>query len=453
MSRKPLVLIASDKMDVNKKKDRNENGLIRMPAKVRKAMGFTQESVEIYPGGNANDRIAKSQLLEIFQAFSGDIKKVNQMVVDGKITKEEATRVGFVTTYTLNKINGTKKTNKIDNIWISNTIHDTVIGSDPEFLLFEREGDRIVHAGSKLSHAGELGSDGAMAELRPKPSTTVIDHIDNIAAILKYDKSVKNITDYRWMSGCYYRDDMRDYPIGGHIHIGNPVKIAKMPQRDRFAFFRVVNKILDELLALPLIKLDGVDEGNRRRTNCRVCTTGNGGYGFFGEWRPCEGRLEHRTLSGMWLIHPSVAKAVLGTAKAIIDEAFRLSADHDFNTDYMCLTVENKDDFGHRSEPNKIMWKKGFDGWKDVGLAKDMGCICPSDKIITWLNESKSSRINKLYLSKWLNIIKGFSTYKENSHYIRGLHEILNISAKELTGFNRDIQENWLKNKKFLVEV
>jgi hypothetical protein len=447
MSRKPLVLIASDKMDSNKKKDRNENGLIRMPAKVRKSMGFSQESVEIYPGGNTNDRIAKSQLLEIFQAFSGDIKKVNQMVADGKITKEEATRVGFVTTYTLNKINGTKRVKKVDNIWISNTIHDTVIGSDPEFLLFE--GDKVIHAGSKMSHAGELGSDGAMAELRPKPSITVIDHIDNIASILKYDKNTKAIADYKWMSGCYYKDDMRDYPIGGHIHIGNPAKIAKMPQRDRFAFFRVVNKILDELLSLPLTKLDGSDEGKRRRTNCRVCTTGNGGYGFFGEWRPCEGRLEHRTLSGMWLMHPSLTKAVLGTAKAIIDEVFRLVSDREFNIDYMCLNVDK----GDGREVNKSMWKKGFDGWKDIGLARDMGCISSSDRIINWLNESKPSRVNKLYLNKWLDIIKRFSTYKDNSHYIRGLHEILNISGKELTGFNRDLQENWLKNKKFLVEV
>jgi len=419
-----------------------------MPAKVRNNMGFNEESVEIYPSGGSNDRITKAQLLEIFHAYSTDIKKVKKMISKGEITAEEATRIGFVTTNTLNKING-GKSKKAKDIWISNTIHDTVIGSDPEFLLFEKHENKIIHAANKLGHLGELGSDGAMAELRPKPSTTVEEHISNITNILKHNKNVKNIKDYNWISGCYYKDDMRDYPIGGHIHIGNPAKIAKLPQKEKYAFFRVVNKILDELLALPMTKLDGAEEGSKRRTKCRM--SNYGGYGFFGEWRPCEGRLEHRTLSGMWLTHPFVAKAVLGTTKAIIDEIFKLVSHNKFNPKYMCLSYDAEG--GNDLEINKKMWKQGFDGWKNVKLAKDMQCISPSDKIITWLNESKPSRINTAYLKTWLNTMKGFSTYKNNSDYITGLYEILRISAKELQSYDREIRGNWLKQKKFLVEV
>jgi len=446
MARKQLILIASDSMDNNKKKDRNEHTLIRMPAKIRRGMGFGDDSVEVFTTGD----VPKSRLLDIFHAYSSDIKKVNKMIADKEITAEEATRIGFVTTKTLNKING-GKSKKARDIWVSDTIHDSVIGSDPEFLLFDKDSDKIIPANSKLGHMGELGSDGAMAELRPKPSTTVKGHVDNIESILKYSKYTKTIKDYRWMSGCYYKDGSRDYPLGGHIHIGNPAKIAKMPQKDKHAFFRVVNKILDELLAIPLTKLDGDDEGNKRRTNCIVCTTGNGGYGFFGEWRPCEGRLEHRTLSGMWLTHPSVAKAVLGTAKAIIDEVFRLVADNNFKSNYMCLSKGK--DSNDAVEVRKEVWKKGFDGWKDVGLAKDMRCIAPSDKIITWLNDSKASRINATYMKEWFDNMKSFSTYKDNSEYINGLYEILKISAKDLQSYDRNIQSNWLKQNKFLVEV
>jgi len=446
MPRKKLILLASDHMDDNKKEGRNENKLIRMPAKVRNNMGFDEESVEIYPNGSSNDRISKAQLLEIFHAFSADLKKVKSMIASGEIAQEEATRIGFVTTSTLNKING-GKAKKAKDIWISNTIHDTVIGSDPEFLLFERDQSRIIHASSKLGHVGELGSDGAMAEVRPRPSTTIDGHIDNITNILKHDKYIKNIADYRWMSGCYYKDEARDYPIGGHIHIGNPVKIAKLAQGKRYAFFRVVNKILDELLALPMTKLDGAEDGSKRRTNCRMSRYG--GYGFFGEWRDCEGRLEHRTLSGMWLTHPSIAKAVLGTAKTIIDEVFKHVAHNKFNTKYMCLPSSNNEG----NEISKKMWKTGFDGWKKVKLAKDMQCTAPSDKIITWLNESKPGRINTTYLNNWLNTMKGFSTYKDNSDYVNGLYEILKISAKELKAYDRELQNNWLKQKKFLVEI
>jgi len=323
------------------------------------------------------------------------------------------------------------------------------MGSDPEFLLFEKDEDRIIPAANKLGHVGELGSDGAMAEIRPKPTTTVEGHIHNIENILRHNKYIKDIKDYRWMAGCYYKDNMRDYPIGGHIHIGNPVKIAKLPQKEKYAFFRVVNKILDELLAIPMTKLDGNDEGSKRRTDCRMSV--HGGYGFFGEWRPCEGRLEHRTLSGMWLTHPSIARAVLGTAKAIIDEIFMLVSHNKFNLKYMCLYCGAEG--GNDLEVNKKMWKPGFDGWRKVGLAKDMQCITPSDRIITCLNESKPSRINGAYLKNWLNRMKEFSTYKDNAHYIDGLHEILKLSAKQLKEYDRDIQNNWVKQNKFLVEV
>jgi len=447
MAREKLILLASVAMDGNKKEDRNENKLIRMPAKVRNKMGFDEESVEIYPSGSSDDRIAKSQLLEIFHAYSADLKKVKTMISKGEITPEEATRIGFVTSNTLNKINGGKG-KKAKDIWVSNTIHDTVIGSDPEFLLFEKDQSRIVPASSKLGHTGELGSDGAMAEVRPRPAITVEEHINNITNILKHNKNIKNIEPYKWMSGCYYKDDARDYPVGGHIHIGNPVKIAKLPQKEKYAFFRVVNKILDELLAIPMTKLDGSDEGSKRRTACRM--SNYGGYGFFGEWRPCEGRLEHRTLSGMWLTHPSIAKAVLGTAKAIIDEVFKLASHNKFNTKYMCLLCDEE---GGNAEVYKKMWKSGFDGWKNVKLAKDMQCTAPSNKIITWLNESKPGRINSTYLKTWLTTMKGFSTYKNNSDYVNGLYEILKISAKELGTFDRELQSNWLKRKKFLVEV
>jgi len=448
MPRKKLILLASNKMDSNKKEDRNENSLIRMPGKVRSNMGFDEENVEIYPSGNSNDRIAKSQLLEIFHAYSADIKRIKEMVSSGEITPEEATRIGFVTTNTLNKING-GKSKKAKDIWVSNTIHDTVMGSDPEFLLFEKGKNKVIHAANKLGHSGELGSDGAMAEIRPKPSATVEEHVSNIENILKHDKYVKNIKEYNWMAGCYYKDNARDYPIGGHIHIGNPVKVAKLPQKEKYAFFRVVNKILDELLAVPMTKLDGAEEGNKRRTNCRM--SNYGGYGFFGEWRPCDGRLEHRTLSGMWLAHPSIAKAVLGTAKAIIDEIFRLVSHSKFNLKYMCLTCGAEGDGD--LEINRKMWKPGFNGWKDVKLAKDMQCIASSDEIITQLNESKPGRINTVYLRKWLNTMKGFSTYKDNAHYVNGLYEILNISFKQLSEYDKELQNNWLKQNKFLVEV
>lgn len=438
MARQKLILLASEKMGSNKKEDRNENGLVRMSARAREHLGFAEDNVEVCKDGSGTSS------LEIFHAFSDDLKILKELTEKGSLSPEDKVRVGFVTAHTLKQING-RNAKQVKNIWISDTAHDVVMGSDPEFLLFNREDGRVMRANEFLSRNGELASDGAMAEIRPKPAITAEEHVQNIHALFKSHKARNSITDYKWACACYHVDDNRDYPVGGHIHVGNPAKIARWSMENRDAFFIVFNKILDELLAVPLTKLDGIESGKNRRTNCRM--SNNGGYGYFGEWRNCNGRLEHRTLSGMWLLHPSVAKATLGTAKAIIDEVLRLVAHNKYDKKYMCLYPKGNNPRGTN------MWKKGFNGWKDVQLSKDMKCTSSSGKIISLLNESDPDRINSTYLKDWLSTMKGLSTYKNNSKNILGLYEILNISAGQLHRWDREIQKNWLTNKKFMVEV
>jgi len=453
MARKKLILLASDRMDSNKKPDRNEDNLIRMSAAARKFMNFSDKAVEIYPTNiTAANRGIRSQVLNIFHAFKPDVTDLKRMMRNGELTPEEAVRVGFVTTRTFNKINGTNKKPKLNkNVWIADELSETVIGSDPEFLLFDNDENRVVRANSILSHSGKVASDGAMAELRPDPSVLPEEHVKNIVKLLRSDKAIKEIRPYRWMAACYHRDEIRDYPVGGHIHIGMPARIASLDRKTKEAFFIVMNKILDELLAIPLIKLDGAEHGRRRRTNCKICTTGHHGYGFFGEMRIPNGRLEHRTLSGMWLMHPSVAKAVFGTARAIIDEIFKLVSSRNFSSKYMCLYA--KDDESGNDRIIKHMYKRDFNGWKNVPLAKDIGCTTSSDKMIEILNNSNTSYVNSSYLKKWFSRLKSFSTYKDNSKYIRGLYEILKISAKDLNSYDKEMKKNWLDKKKFMVDL
>lgn len=446
MSKKKLVLLSSKAMDDNQKPDRNEHGLVRMSATVRKHMKFVDNTVEIFPVDvSATEKIAKTQSLSIFQAFLTDSRSIKKKVVAGELTAEEAVRVGFVTTKTLNKITGGSTAKSKRSIWVSDTISDTVIGSDPEFLIFDRDSGNIIRANNVMSKSGKLGSDGAMAEIRPDPTVDPAAHVANMIKIFKDDKAVKLIDKYRWSAECYHRDSNRDYAVGGHIHIGNPMKIADMPQDNRIAFFRCMNKIMDELLAIPLIKLDGADKGSKRRIDCQI-NSGGGGFGYFGEYRLCGGRLEHRTLSGMWLLHPSVARAVFGTAKAIIDEVFKLVSDRKYSKKYMCLFPES-------SRNTRHMWKKGYDGWKKIGLLRDMQCVATSDLMIDTLHKSSPSSINSVYLNKWLSKMKSFSTFRRHSQYIYGLHEILKISTSNLQGWDREIQKNWIRKKKFMVEV
>ena len=429
MAKAKLILIPSISMDNNKKKERNENGLIRLPKSSRDRLGSTKP-VEVYSNiNNTENRIKSAQLLNIFEAFIKDIKDCKNK----NMTPDELSRIGFVTTETFKKI--VKDTEK-SNIWVANEIHDTVIGADPEFLLFDQNKD-VVRANNVLSNHGELGCDGAMAEVRPKPAIKPEELTSNILEILKNVDLTNPISSYGWTAGCYYKDNIRDYPIGGHIHIGNPIQITKLDVNKRESFFRVLNKILDELLAIPMVKIDGSVYGSARRTKCEM-----GKYGYYGGWRLCDGRLEHRTLSGLWLMHPTLAICVLGTVKAIIDEVFHLVINYDLDMNYIF--------------PDKLkelnLWSSSFKSWKDIPLALDMGCISDSDYMIDFLHKSNASRITHSFVNNWHKKMKSLSTYNIYAKYIDGLAEILKIGHKEYDKFDKSLQKNWLEGKKFIVE-
>ena len=437
-SKKKLILIPSKAMDGNKKKSRNENGLIRMPARARTTMNFDDDQVEIWPQGGAEER-KNSVLLDIFQAFTSDITEVKKMVKSGAIKSSDLNRIGFVTTKMYNRITGgdIKK-----NIWISAGVHDTVSGADPEFLLFNKEGNVAAANGiSGMSKTTKIGYDGAMCEVRPSPATTPEGLVRNIRSCFEDPELIKPIESYDWFAGCYYKDNRRDYPMGGHIHVGNPAKVARMSMTKREVFFNVLNKIMDELVAVPCVRLDG-DMGNKRR-----CLCGMGKFGYFGEWRNHNGRLEHRTLSGMWMLHPSLAKAVIGTAKAVTDEVFKRWANESFNHNYI---VPDKYDFDGKP---RQMNSTDFEGWSNFPVCKDLQATMTSSELKSALDNSKGGDITKSFLNSWHSKLKGMSTYRQYSKYIDGLKEILCVNMDEILKWDRKIQTNWLGKKKFIVNV
>ena len=87
-------------MDSNKKKDRYEDKLIRMGEKARHDLGLKDEkNVELWPEGDSRDRISRSRVLEIFKAYSSDLKKAKS-----DMPEEDFNRVGFVTSRTFSFI-------------------------------------------------------------------------------------------------------------------------------------------------------------------------------------------------------------------------------------------------------------------------------------------------------------------------------------------------------------
>ena len=438
-AKKGLILFPSNQMDNNKKPDRNEHSLIRMSKAAREYMGF-KSTVEVF---NQSDSVPVGKVLEVFQAFRDDLAKAKA----AGLTREELLRVGFVTTATFKRVTGSSS-GLSKNMWITDDVGDTVLGADPEFLLFDSDG-KVIKANNVISKAGPIGSDGAMAEIRPKPAKTPEMLVQNMLSILRNEDLTERIAKYNWLAGCYYFDTHRDYPIGGHIHIGNPVKMAAISSERRFECFRTLNKILDELVALPMIKADGTELGRKRRTQCQVTGNSNSGFGFFGEWRHCDGRLEHRTLSGMWLMHPKFAELVIGVTKAVVDEMYVLISENNFNTDYM-FPSKFREDLSSKDYAGKNIWKPTFDGWKEIGLAKDMQCTTSSKQMCEILNGSLVGKITAKFLRDWHSKLRNMSTYPRYSYYIDGLYEVLKNKIATFQNFDKKLQKNWLEGASFI---
>lgn len=426
-----VILIPSARMDQNKKKDRNESGLIRMSKTTRNRLGLT-DSVELYNSSSTDERLKKSLLLDIFQAYSEDIARAKTV-----ISEADMSRVGFVTTKVYNLLtNGDKTGKSSENIWVSDGPDDLVVGSDPEFVLFNTDGS-IVRANNLLPYNGRIGCDGAMAELRPKPAVKPEELVSNIRDLLS--SAPENIKGLTWKPGCYFSDNNRDYPVGGHIHIGNPRKIEKLSLDNRYRIFKALNKVLDEQLSIPMIKVDG-SLGKARRSECKI-----GKYGWHGEFRDSNGHFEHRTLSGLWLSHPKLSESVIGVAQAISEEVFRRIFDKKIDLEYVL--------------PSRFagvdLWRSGFSEWGNIGITSDMGCVSPSNEVSSIINNSDVRKVTQKYLSDWYKKMKDMSTYKSHHMYIDNLYNILKSPIKSIhAAVNKhSIQESWLGNVEFMEET
>lgn len=434
---KELILVVSDFMNNNKNPDRNETSLIRMPLKTRKFLEVGDELLKIKYKN-------KSTSLTPFRAFSKDIKELKKV---NEFTTEELKRVGFVTKNTFEKLSKEDKTILKNNVVIYKPHRESfngtiLVGADPEFLLFNNEGT-VISANNIFPKEGKIGSDGAMMEVRPNPSKTPTGLIKNIKDIFNEANSDERIKNFTWKASAYHKDSVRDYPVGGHIHLDNPNNFGVVSDNNRLFLFAVINKILDELLALPLIKLDGVNLGKSRRSECKMAL-GNNGYGFFGEWRTCNRRLEYRTLSGLWLMHPTISECIIGTAKAIVEESFKLADNMEYNTKF--FTHPDIEINNHR-----YIYRTEFDSWSSIKIANEMQCINSSSYMKSMLNMSKAGSITKVFLNNWYEKMKRLSTYKEYSEQIDALYHILNFPREKMTEVGFDIKKNWLEKNEFTI--
>lgn len=452
----PLILVPSKRMDSNRKEGRRENSLIRMSKAARQNLGLNDDkTVEVWPDTtDESSKIHKRKALSIFQAFSKDLKELRE----SNMSENEWLRVGFVTSTTFEFICGEKRTKSGSSIWISDSVEETVIGGDPEFILLT-DNNLIQYAGhvNGLSSQGALAHDGPLAEVRPEPSIDVDTFVKSIEKIMNTHPNTDIIEPYSWMAGSYFYgsstdDYTRSWPIGGHIHIGNPSKLEKALNEYKTiklgyqnwntleaAVFSCLSKILDEFVGIASIKLDGKDKAIKRRQE----------YGQFLSYRHKYGRLEYRTLSGEWLSHPQVAIYVIGAVKAVAHAFFKVLDEND-NKDNIVMTpaqlkyVNNPDQYDQTAFNYQ---NAAFCYWKDIEIMKIFDTVKNSSTMIHILNEG-DIRFTKAFFDRLTRMFRNLPTYKEYAKYVDGFLELMGRPFVELEKINRNLKETWVGGEK-----
>lgn len=443
----PLILVVSDRMDSNKKNNRNENGLIRLGVKARRNLGLTGEKVvEVWPDTDTSGRINRSKSLEIFQAYSSDLKKAKE-----SMSNDDFERVGFVTSTIFSYVCKDGRKNK-ENIWLADTVEDTVVGGDPEFMLFDKNGN-IMYASkvNNLGHNAELGSDGPLAELRPKPTIEVEDFVNNIQDILTNHPNTKLIDPYEWVGGCHHHgyetgastEAIRDWSVGGHIHLGTPgnlaQKISSFGSNYSQAVYACLQRILDDYVAVPMMKLDGKKNGMKRREH----------YGYFGDHKTDHSRLEYRTLSGEWLTHPELARIVIGTVKAIAHAYFRALEDGGFKHS-LIMTKKHQEINEWYSHQGLVFFHEAFDSWKNIEITRAFNTISSSGDMRAILHKWEKE-FRKSYFDELKAKYRSLQTYREYADYIDKFIEVVKLPQNVLNEREKGLKHTWVGNSNFII--
>lgn len=395
-----LRLLASTTMS-----DKRENGLIRFPKRARQGLGLANSMVVI---GKGPYQVA----LEARKAYKQDIQRLARMLRQGKLTDEEAAAVGFVTRSTQQRVNRREG----GSTWVSDGIGRITIGADPEFGFIQDDGC-LRRGNNVLQNAGRFGADGPGVEVRPPPSNDHIEVVKSMEGILQNPPAAAE--SYRWKGGATHTDHNRTYWFGGHIHLGRPLQIEP---DDAHGCYEKIAVVLDGLLALPLVKWD-TENPHFRRNGCKY------NYGKAGDIRadyPEQDRFEYRVLSGLWLVHPTLARTILGAAKAITESAYGRIADSNYDYEWAYAPASRK------------------------SLVKSFG-IKSLTTIRNVINSAQPSLVTPDMLKVWENQIRGIDCFDEYREELEALIAITKAPRDQVVKqIGLDIKDGWYNKDPFL---
>lgn len=390
--------------------EKKEEGIIRFPLRARAHFGFSDNCVSIGKGD-------AELCLAVKQAYKHDIQRIERMLSIREISPEDAIGIGFVTRSVHGKLN-----RKEGNAWITNGLGSITIGCDPEFGLVEPTSKLLVRGDKVLpgSTHHKFGADGPGVEVRPEPRRNHIGVVENIREI--FENPPAEADKYQWIGGATYHDKNRYYWFGGHVHLGRP---ASIDAEIAHLCYEKIAIALDHLVAFPMVSFD-TPEPNRRRNGCQHQ------YGKAGDIRadyPEGNRFEYRVLSGLWLVHPTLTRIVLGASKCVAETAYE-------------RIISNGKDLDYIQSPGS---KKG--------LLRSFGLKGFRDKS-SIINNANPERLTEESISEWERQLYSLDRADEYKEELTALVEIVKASPENVVPqLDLDIRSAWQNNKPLLPEA
>lgn len=183
------------------------------------------------------------------------------------------------------------------------------VGCDPEFVLINEKDGSVFQASRIWSYRGEIGSDGPLAELRPRPAKHEDELTENIKElILGVGRRLEGKGIRAEAHSC-----INNMALGFHVHIGLPRQVLDFQAKGAYKFVQRFVQALDFFVGIPTMALE--DDNIRR--------LGDGAYGKPSDFRTSPDTLEYRTPGGFYLRHPDYTRGLLGLSLCVAEQILR----------------------------------------------------------------------------------------------------------------------------------
>lgn len=268
----------------------NENAMLRVPSLLRDKLQLTVGQ-QLSMKANDGSQVA----LRVNTAYKSDVEYDEELC--------------YVTKQVFDLIN-------IENtdMYEVSPVEGITLGCDPEFFLVDTVTQKILRAHMFFNKWGEIGHDGILAELRPKPSLTPQGLTDNIYQLLCTTRNIlttNTVYDPNRIM-MLAASGYQSATAGFHLHFGLPKDILGKNPTNVMLMQQIV-RIMDYYVGMPAIMMEG-EQDTARRSNIFVR------YGKPSDFRLDNRTLEYRVAGGNLLRHPILTKGLIALGEVVAQD-------------------------------------------------------------------------------------------------------------------------------------